>query len=382
MRRNDIIILLAAGGVVAVLFILSTRKTLNEGRRTSLLIAEPARTYSTSVLPNETRGEDPQSQFELTLVALRGIKNASESQQILGNLRAYLSSLPPEIASAAITDFLGDLAGDAATQIGFSVGKSGFLDGHPTLRVALLDWLGQIDPIQAAAIAERVLRTPTHPDEWAVCLRDYARVHADLESRDFLRTKTEELIRNPTWLKNPSVGYLEAFDVLVHAHATESSVLLGNLVRDSTPEGKVIAHAAYLTLDRLTICEPAAMMKQLVSQRALTKVRGELVADMFARADLRNYEQRQLVRDYLLDPDRTSAELANFAGVYPNANFVISKNLLTEIRTPTAREIIDHDSAAIEIIKIWLREPGFQPVKPYLITIHNRLATFVSQVSR
>jgi hypothetical protein len=36
------------------------------------------------------------------------------------------------------------------------------------------------------------------------------------------------------------------------------------------------------------------------------------------------------VEKYLLDPQIDPAELNNFAGLYPNANFMISANLLTQ----------------------------------------------------
>ena len=390
-RKHALIMVLATVILAAVAFHSSTRKVPDKGiggtstgETSTSVVRQMAIASATSlaISQDEIGRKDARRQLDLALAAVKGIATASEARQVLLELRAYLASLPPELASAVIADFLSDPSRDAPTRIEFSIGKTGFLDGHPTLRVALLDWLGQIHPAQAGVVAEKILATPTHADEWAVSLRNYARASSDSESREFLQAKTEELIRNQVWRENPSVGFLEAFDILVHAHATESSALLGELVADQTPEGKAIAHAAYLTLDRLTICEPVAMMKQLAGQPNLTKVRGPMVANMFARADLRDPEQRKLVRDYLLDPARRSGELDAFAGVYPNASFAISKNLLTETRTPTGEELAAHDAAVFEIIKTWLKDPALERVKPYLTTMHNRLAAFVHQASR
>jgi hypothetical protein len=387
IARNRILLLLATATLMALVYSFPTRKT-PDGRNAGPSSSESSTSderktaSATSDRSTKTRGQHDSRQLDLTVAALKGIDNVSEARQILSDLRSHLASLPAETAAGIIADFLRNPARDAATQIGFSIGKSGFLDGQPSLRVALLDWLGQIAPAQAGAVAARILASPTHPDEWAVCLRNYARAYPDPDSREFLRAKTEELIRNPAWRGNPSVGFLEAFDVLVHTHATESTVLLSELVANQTPQGKALAHAAYLTLDRLTICEPVAMMGQLTTQPDLTRVRGPMVANLFARADLRDPEQRQFVRDYLLDPVRAPEELAAFSGVYPNANLAISKNLLTETRTPTGDEIIAHDKAALQIVQQWVHDPGFEHVRLYLSAMQNRLSAFVAQASR
>lgn len=309
--------------------------------------------------------------------ALQSSASAEESRKILVGLQAYLVSLPPDLAASIITDFLTDPAADSTTKIEFAIDKNGSLCGQPTLRVALLDWLGEIDPQQAGVVAKLILATPTAADEWAVCLRNYARAYPGTDSNDFLHTKTEEMLRNPKWRINPSVGFFESFDVLVHTRATQSTGLLAGLVADRTPESKAIAHAAFLTLDRLTIHEPAAMIQQLTAQPDLVKARPEMVANLIARADLRDATQRQLVRNYILDPTRTGTELTAFAGVYPNANFAISNNLLTENTTLTHAEITARDTAALAIVNTWLADSTFEPVKPHLETMHQRLTTFV-----
>ncbi len=316
------------------------------------------------------------------LSALKSAANADDARKILAELRAHLDSLSPDLAATVITNFLADPANNAETRIDFSIGQSGFLDGQPSLRVALLDWLGQINPSQAGVVATQVLATPTDADEWAVSLRNYARAYPTPDSQAFLRAKTEELIRNPAWRVNPSIGFFESFDVLVHTHATDSADLLSNLVSDRSPEGKPLAHAAFLTLDRLTLREPTAMMEQLATRPELTQARGEMVANFFARADLRDPAQQQLVRTYLLDPARTAAELNAFSGIYPNANFTISKNLLSENMTLPRDEISARDTAALTIVNDWLADPSFEPVKSHLTIMHQRLTTFVGQTAK
>lgn len=315
------------------------------------------------------------------LAKLQTGTDVTQSRKILAELRAYLDSLPPDQAAALITRFLADPSNNAPTRIEYSLNPTGFLDGHPSLRVALLDWLGQIDPRQAGIVAEKILATPTDADEWSVSLRNYARANSSAASHAFLRAKTEEMIRYPAWRKNPSIGFFEAFDVLVHTRATASTELLSEIVIDRSPEGKPLAHAAFLTLDRLTLREPKVMLEKLTARTDLTQARGEMVANLIARADLREPDQQQLVRNYLLAPTRTAAELSAFAGIYPNANFAISKNLLSENITYSREEITARDTAALAIVNDWLTDPAFAPVKSHLTIMHQRLVIFVSQAN-
>jgi hypothetical protein len=360
------------------------RTSQDPGHPASMASNDPAHRRSTHAVHPSAKliMEVKKAETRLALLAV-GLRkaNAREVRSILDEARSYLFSLPPETAVAVIAEYLEDPSRNTPTHIDFSVGQLGVLSGHSSLRVALLDWLGQLDSMKAEIVATKILQKPTESDEWAVSLRNFANVNSTFEGREFLRSKTEELIRNPAWRENPSIGYLEAFDVLVQTHAVESTTLLAELVSNKDPNGKATAHAAYLALDRLVIAEPVKMMKALAVETNLTRACGPMVANMFARADLRHPLQRELVRNYLLDPSRTPDELAAFSGVYPNANFTISKNLLTRTSTPTAQELRAHDAAALTIVDSWLVEPAFEPLTPYLATMHRRLVTFVNQAS-
>ena len=49
---------------------------------------------------------------------------------------------------------------------------------------------------------------------------------------------------------------------------------------------------------------------------------------------IRDPQQRQILESYILDSRIGPAELAQFAGLYPNANYMISQNLLTPAPAP------------------------------------------------
>jgi len=301
--------------------------------------------------------------------------NPARARATLANLRAELFALPPETASAAIVDFLARPDRDAPTGLTFTLAEDGTLASAPTLRVALIDWLGQLDPPRAATFAETLLESPTTPAEWALCLRNHAWAHPELDDRDFLRARTEALIEHEPWRREPSAAYLEAFDVLVHARATESTPVLARLLAD--PPHRATRHAAFLTLDRLLLARPEDMLARLASPDLRSQVPAETRAQWLARADLSQPDQRAHVMRFLLDPDRSAAELEAFTSVYPNANFMVSDNLLTDFDPPSGTELAARDRAALEIVNEWLDQPRFATRRDTLERMKARLESFL-----
>lgn len=74
---------------------------------------------------------------------------------------------------------------------------------------------------------------------------------------------------------------------------------------------------------------PRAALVLLAAHPELMEGREKTRANFFARADLRDPQQKALLESYLLDPRRSAQELQTFAGIFPNANYMISNNLLT-----------------------------------------------------
>ena len=76
--------------------------------------------------------------------------NSAVSRQQFNELRQYLGAVPKDAAVAAIESFL-DTKDDAPSLLDFKIGAHGFLTDPSSLRVFLLDQLGQLDPAAAAA---------------------------------------------------------------------------------------------------------------------------------------------------------------------------------------------------------------------------------------
>jgi len=299
-----------------------------------------------------------------------------ESRQSLQDLRASLRAMPKDEALAMIRSYLAS-GEDRTTGLSFEIAKDGSLAEWPTFRSFLLDVLPTIDPAAAAAIGREILASPTTADEWALALRNVARGEPLDESAAFLQRKTEELITNPAWQAEPSIGYLNAFDVLVHIAATGSTPLLSDLVQRK--DRRDLSHAGFLTIDRLVQRQPLDLLGRLAADRALQESRPEMVAQQFARADVRNSEQREILKAWLLDPARTSVELRSFAGVYPNNNRFVSNNLLTVESTQSGDDLAAHDQAALQTVSAWAGDAAFEPVREHLALMLSRLEGFVSQ---
>lgn len=321
--------------------------------------------------PPKASGDAVSSAF----AALRAGSATEETRDSLLDLRKSLTEMPKPEALAVIRRFLAS-GEDRATGLSFEISKDGSLTEWPTFRSFLLDALLAIEPAAAAAIGREILASPTTADEWALALRNVARGEPLDESTAFLQRKTEDLIANPAWQADPSIGYLNAFDVLVHIKATESTPLLSELVQRK--DRKDLSHAGFLTLDRLVQRQPVDLLNRLTADRALQESRPEMVAQQFARADVRDPGQREILKAWLLDPSRKSVELRSFAGVYPNNNRFVSNNLLTVESTQSGDDLAAHDQAALQTVSAWAGDAAFEPVREHLALMLSRLEGFVS----
>src|SRR5207244_6364924 len=107
------------------------------------------------------------------------------------------------------------------------------------------------------------------PDEWALALKSYALGNATPQGRFFLEQKVQTMLLYEPWQKEPSVGFLEAFDVAVYLGGTNLMPALTTLVRQR--DNRAVSHAAFLALDRLAISDPAAVLDKLLIEPGLMK---------------------------------------------------------------------------------------------------------------
>jgi hypothetical protein len=129
----------------------------------------------------------------------------------------------------------------------------------------------------------------------------------------------------------------------------------------------------------MVINDPAALLAALQADPALMQGREDTRADYFARADVQDPRQRRILESYLLDPQISAAELGQFAGIFPNANYMISANLLTGNPQPDHAALAARDQASLQAVAAWLADPRFARLDPQLMLLQQRLQGFVQQ---
>lgn len=367
-RRHTTLACILFGLIVAALLL----RSRNDSSGVSAEIGESAR--SNSVLLEPPVRPAPVLDLRDAIAQLRSAKEGLHIKSLLTQLEQRLAAAPPHEASQYLVELL-QAGEDQATGLSFVVGPDGFLKEAPTLRVFLLEQLEKIDPAAAAVYAETILGTYASPDEWAISLRTYAKRPLTVEQRQYLQQKVRELLHHPSWQKEPSVGYLEAFDVALYLKSPELTPDLAGLVR--LKDNQAVAQAAYLALDRLVMELPVQVLDQLQKQPDLMSGRELTRAQYFARVDLRDPDQKNVLEGYLLNPGLTSAEAKAFAEVFPNANFMVSQNLLTQMETPSGNQIKSRDLTTFHTVLDWLDDPRFVHRQTDLLLIKRRLEGFV-----
>ena len=289
---------------------------------------------------------------------------AEANASILRELRKSLTEEDASTASAAMLDFLRT-GRDAVTRLGFRVIAGGTLAEAPSIRVFLLDVLGNIDPTAASTYSRELLDAKGSADEWAVAMRNLARF--DPEARPFLASKVGEMLTYDPWIKNPTGGLIEAFDVAVFTGAVQ---LLPRLGQMSQASGSPIQRAALVALDRLASNSPAAVLAALSQSPELFDDRPFLRADYYGKANLDDPIQRGLVEAHLADSRVAFSEKQKILRALPMDSGFVSANLLTP--TPNGTAESDRDKIFRRFADRWMVERRFPELD---ITIRDIIAT-------
>lgn len=299
--------------------------------------------------------------------------DAVTSRRTFEALAAQLAAMPREVAVRAILELLNS-GKDHVTGIDFKPDGRGGLAGCSSLRVLLLDQLRKLDPKEAQKMARSILSKHKSPDEWATSLAILA-ADSDEASRQFVRQKSREMALHEPWQDAPSAGFLEAFDVFVHNRDTEFVPQLSSFLGQTN--NQALAHAAFLTLDRLVQAAPVATLDALLKNPEWLRAREATRAGYFARADVRDPAQLALLEQFLTQPAISVTERERFLAGFPSANFMISQNLLTPSATPAGSEIAARDQATLKVLNNWVSDPRFAGLKPALESARDRLAKFI-----
>ncbi len=284
------------------------------------------------------------------LVNFRTALEPEEARALLANLRDAIRRAPDGKAAAVLVEFLRR-GGDAPTGLAFSVGADGVMDGVPTLRVALLDLLPSLDPTAALELARELMAGKASQDEYALCLRNVAWNDLDGDMRQELATRFFEMLQMP-WIKDPSAGFLEAFDVAVEVGGKPMFDRLVTVAREAEQRADDdLARAAYMSLDRMVTRDPALVRGSMEKDAAWMDFAPMQRASLVSRLDITDAAQLGLFTTYLTSP-RAAGELEYFAGLYPNRNYLHGNRLVTaDEATPGLAEVMADDAKVAGILK-------------------------------
>ncbi|MCC5806607.1 MAG: hypothetical protein JJU00_09805 [Opitutales bacterium] len=297
---------------------------------------------------------------------------------ILRDLRAALAAAPRGEAVAAVTAFL-ETGRDERTRLPFSVGRGGRLETAPSLRVFLLDELGTLDPAAATQMAETGFEATESADEYAIHLRNFA-WGSDLppvERIAKVRERAMEMTQRNAWREAPTDGFAEAYDALVYATATEVTSQLARDTDRSRPGN--IRRPSNLALDRLVIAAPEETLPQILDDMESMRDQPYTRAGYFARSDLRDPVQREIVESYLLSDSVGPDERTYFFDLFPNQNFHHSRNLLSENQYPSHEEIVERLRGAHEQTSQWLEDERFAADADDIARARQRLAEILGE---
>lgn len=297
----------------------------------------------------------------------------------LGEMEGALRALPRDKAVTALLAFL-DSGADAATGLDFKLGSGGILASAPTLRVWALDHLGRIDAVVAASYAARIYARHDSADEWAVALRNDWRVAAPAGRIEPVRARVLELLADEAWAKQPSVGFLEAFDVAVATMAWEAVPRLEQWLGLSQP--KALRAGAWIAFDRLTMEVPSDFLPTLVQRREWLASQPLVRAGLVARADLKVELERRAVETYLQRDDVSKREGARFLELLPNVSATVSHNLVTPARITSPAQAASRDQASLASVRDWRGQAQFSRWNDELAAAETRLAEAVASAVR
>lgn len=291
------------------------------------------------------------------------LQGGAGNPEDLAELRRRLLAGDPRQSIAAIRAFL-DSGRDAGTGEDFGIGENGALAGAPTLRVLLMDVLGQIAARtgsgEAAQVGREILSAKTTADEWAVSLRNVGQ--HERAATPYLAAKAHEMLAHQPWRSAPSGGFLEAFDVPVFAADASFVPVFSELAQS---EVNPLKRAATIAMDRLSEANPLAVMNHLNANPAEFADRPFLRADYYGKADLSNGQQRNAVEVYLTRADVSLEEKTKvIASLVSPASFISDALLSAPALRP---ESPARQNAVPPTLRTWSADPRFLPLRPVIL---------------
>lgn len=378
MNSRSLLRAVAALALIAAALLLwwTTRPAPPEG------VAAPKTTTSITPLAPSPASAQPDG-LAARLARAREELNAQAAPQTvqiaLARLRDELLAASPATATAALLKELRSGV-DTPTGLDFRVGAKGNLATWPTWRTWLLDVLGQIDPLAAAAHSPEVYARRNSPEEWSLAMRNEWRGLDPTKRATAVRERARELVFASDWAQRPTLGFLEGVDASVATLAWDFlprfEAWLGP---DSSPE---LRQAGWIALEKLALENPSDLLPAIAANASWLSSQPLLRASLMARANIGDERQRLAVEAYLSRTDLATSEAEKFFSLYPNVNAPIAHTLMSTLRTPSLTEAAHLDRAALTKVREWRARPDYARWSVSILAAETRLAESIAAAVR
>jgi hypothetical protein len=298
------------------------------------------------------------------------------SRSRLAAVRNQLRALPPGAAAGQLLDFLR--AGvDVDTGLRLRVGRGGWLEEAPTLRVAALDWLAEFDPTAAFDNARQIFADSNSADEWALALRNYYRKTQTADA--YFEARVAEALSRPGWLQQPTAGLAESVDFPVAIGGVDGYGLLKTLLQQSA----ALRRPALAALDAWVVEDRHTAIALLAAEAGEPGgVDAGSRAALLSRADLRDEAQRAAVESYLESKDVPREAKAEFLRQFPNHNMILGNHLVTTTNLAPLEESVALDVAASQFIDRMVGASALPDLGQELAACRERLAQYLASARR
>lgn len=297
------------------------------------------------IVPLQPDGDDL---FATLLTRLSATDDPRERQALLDQAAAWLMTLATEEATAILVHFL-ESGEDFDIGMPFRVGIGGNLRSHPALRVAALDWLGQIAPEVAKNYAREIFEHSDSADEWALALRNYGR-QIEPGADAYFSEQVRQLVLNEEWRQTPTGGYAEAFDMIVY---NKQYALIADIVSIQT-NAMHLSPLASSILVSLTLSDTSRALENWIQNLASLDHAPLLRAQIFALADLSDPMQISFVDSYFSASTIPLNEKQMFLERFPDHSRRIAHRLLSVDTVMTMNAQVKNDVLAYRVINQWL----------------------------
>ncbi len=317
---------------------------------------------------------DPQINrlMERSLEAFQNSKGADESASILADLREEIRSAANEQAAAAIRAFLLTRK-DTQTRLPLVIGPDGTLESSPTLRSALLDLLGSLDPETALTASREIMDRKSSPDEYAVALRNLAWNDLDGDLKQELSRRFNEMLATKDWLAQPSAGFLEALDAAVEISDASAFNALMHANQDAE---SAFSRAAFIAMDRMVLRDPSLLVVAFHADPSLSGLSTDQRPSLLSRLDITDPAQREIFSRYLTASDHGPQELEYFSALFPNGNQLHGNWLITGSESPRSideQKLIDQRT--LDELRRMAAADAAGASREWIVRIKERLAS-------